>query len=229
MNLFPRSQSTEEKDNEQPAIDNHPARLNVAGDAQEEQTVHQRYPLNLREDEIRILHIHLGDWGDPLVCDFRIVSLKEKPSYCALSYVWGKDAATFEVEVNQTIMKIQPNLHSALRRIRAHRKEEYLTLWADALCIDQSSTKERNHQVGIMGEIYSKCKEVLVWMGEMESAWVFWPAAQLERNAGRCYDFTWTGVQKEHFYKTLFNLQNNAWFTRLWVVQELVLAPHAQI
>jgi len=39
-------------------------------------------------------------------------------------------------------------------------------IWVDAICIDQSSTTERNHQVALMGEVYKLAKRVLIWLGE---------------------------------------------------------------
>ena len=45
-------------------------------------------------------------------------------------------------------------------------------IWIDAICINQSdkqsNMEEKNHQVGMMGEIYQSATEVLVWLGEGE-------------------------------------------------------------
>ncbi len=41
-------------------------------------------------------------------------------------------------------------LFLSLRR----QEEEVVTLWVDALCINQQDTKERGQQVTIMAEIY---------------------------------------------------------------------------
>lgn len=38
--------------------------------------------------------------------------------------------------------------------------------WIDALCINQSNVSGKNDQVPMMGEIYSQCKLVFVWLGE---------------------------------------------------------------
>jgi hypothetical protein len=39
----------------------------------------------------------------------------------------------------------------------------------DAICINQTDTLERNHQVSQMQEIYSDAKEVIVWLGPSTS------------------------------------------------------------
>jgi len=38
-------------------------------------------------------------------------------------------------------------------------------MWIDALCIDQGSHKEKGHQVGMMGKVYSGAEKVIVWLG----------------------------------------------------------------
>jgi hypothetical protein len=48
-------------------------------------------------------------------------------------------------------MMITSNLHAALLRIRG--ATEVRILWADAVCIDQTNDTEKNHQVGIIGDI----------------------------------------------------------------------------
>jgi hypothetical protein len=38
-------------------------------------------------------------------------------------------------------------------------------VWADAICINQEDVIERNHQVQLMKEIYTKASKVVVWLG----------------------------------------------------------------
>jgi hypothetical protein len=59
---------------------------------------------------------------------------------------------------------ITENCVAALRRIRS--KFRKCILWIDSICIDQSSTEERNHQVALMGDVYSMASEVIIWLGE---------------------------------------------------------------
>ncbi|KAF2250732.1 HET-domain-containing protein, partial [Trematosphaeria pertusa] len=119
--------------------------------------------LDLRRNQIRLLQIYPDAWNEPIRCGFQVVSLDESPSYVALSYVWGRGEENCVVTVDGKVVHVKPNLYAALRRLRAHSRED--NIWVDALCIDQACTRERNHQVRIMGQIYSKCREVLVWMG----------------------------------------------------------------
>jgi hypothetical protein len=40
-----------------------------------------------------------------------------------------------------------------------------LTLWVDAVCINQSDLPEKSQQVAVMGQIYRKCAQVQIWLG----------------------------------------------------------------
>jgi hypothetical protein len=57
---------------------------------------------------------------------------------------------------------ITENCVAALRRIRS--KVRKCILWIDSICIDQSSIEERNHQVALMGDVYSMASEVIIWL-----------------------------------------------------------------
>jgi hypothetical protein len=41
---------------------------------------------------------------------------------------------------------------------------EQRILWANAICINQSDTKERNHQVGQMSSVYRQACEAIIWI-----------------------------------------------------------------
>lgn len=60
------------------------------------------------------------------------------------------------------VIRIFPNLYDALLQLRESRPAKY---WIDAICIDQSNTKERTHQVRMMDQIYADAESVIVWLG----------------------------------------------------------------
>jgi len=92
------------------------------------------------------------------------VSLSSAPPYNALSYSWDGQSPDRHIVCDGKDLSVTPNCEAALRRLRLD--ERYCTIWIDAICINQESSVERNAQVQIMGEIYSKAQNVLIWLGE---------------------------------------------------------------
>lgn len=60
-------------------------------------------------------------------------------------------------------VNITANLGAVLRDIRDMNK--VLTIWVDALCINQDDIFERNQQVRIMGEIYRQASSTIIYLG----------------------------------------------------------------
>lgn len=150
--------------------------------------LYEELPLHAEHSEIRVLILHPNGWHKPMLCDFKVVSLNNRPKYSALSYVWGQEDAVHEISLGGCPFWVRPNLFTALRRLRAHGGDNAVVIWVDALCIDQNSVVERNSQVAMMGEIYSRSKRVQVWLGEFELAHDIWPDNTIGTDPGRCYD-----------------------------------------
>lgn len=165
---------------------------------------------------IRLLEIYQGSKDHPISCKLRVASLDEE--YTAVSYRWGSEAPTNSIELNGETFWIRPNLWEFLHQMRSgfnnadsHDQDLELlckdtesrwkkSLWIDALCIDQEDIYERNHQVDMMGKIYSKAREVLAWLGP--------------KNANHSYD--------QWHRSSVF--RSNPYWQRAWIVQECVLA-----
>ncbi|KAL1646498.1 hypothetical protein SLS61_007860 [Didymella pomorum] len=60
---------------------------------------------------------------------------------------------------------ITPSLHKALSHITAERTT-YLTIWVDAICINQGDRTEKSQQVSLMRDIYERASRTVVWLGE---------------------------------------------------------------
>ncbi|KAF2963712.1 hypothetical protein GQX73_g9865 [Xylaria multiplex] len=83
--------------------------------------------------------------------------------YEALSYVWGPLEFRQKILVEENSFGITENLQCALQHLR-HGIEDRI-VWVDAICINQGDIAERNHQVTLMKEIYSRCTRDLAWLG----------------------------------------------------------------
>lgn len=108
----------------------------------------------------------------PLNFTLREYPVFGSPRYAALSYCWGSSAKTATIRVNEHLIAVTQNLHSALsdlaeasRNGRGHVHPHVNHLWVDAICIDQSNSRERDHQVKQMRKIYHSASIVLAYLG----------------------------------------------------------------
>ena len=88
-------------------------------------------------------------------------------TYTALSYCAGDPKKTAPILVNGITFNAFANLGLALEEAVVYWKEKGLDwekdyLWADQICINQSNTDERSHQVGMMRDIYAGAARVLI-------------------------------------------------------------------
>lgn len=174
-------------------------------------------PIDSSKEEIRIIHLHPGKFEDPISIELVLVSLSRdpRPHYDALSYVWGREQCQFPATVNGRPVTITSNLDIALRYFRDKYIEK--TLWVDAVCINQNDNVEKGPQVQMMGEVYSKAAQVLVWLG---------PAADGSDELWEriSQGFTEEEISDPTLQNSSLALMGRPWFTRIWVQQEIALA-----
>ena len=126
-------------------------------------------PLDLRTGDIRLVRLLPGKLNTEICCELFKTNPRDRPAYRALSYAWqesriqSSDKETRQLTVNGKHLKVKANLWLALAHLRSSTNS--LVIWIDSLCIDQANTKERNHQVGHMREIFRGASEVLIWLG----------------------------------------------------------------
>ncbi|KAM0420948.1 hypothetical protein ACHAPT_011338, partial [Fusarium lateritium] len=121
-------------------------------------------PLDLKSNQIRMLHLLPGNREDPIRCVLSTALLDDSPKYEALSYAWGDPLDCRPIEVDGKRKSITVNLYHALRRLRYPQDER--RLWVDAVCINQDDHVEKSHQVSLMQKIYSSTEKAILWLGE---------------------------------------------------------------
>lgn len=119
-------------------------------------SVYSEAELSQSHSCIRLLQILDGAPGDPICCRIKSYSLQSCPSYTALSYTWGPAEDSYEIFLNRHAFRVRSNLYHFIYQTRSQKKWRYF--WIDAICIDQGSVLERNHQVRLMKDIYSKVR-----------------------------------------------------------------------
>lgn len=117
----------------------------------------------------RILEL-LPSWNlkGPIQCEIHHRTLDDDVHYEALSYAWGEPEPKSSILINRSgVLGVTRNCYDALYHLRWRFCRRFL--WVDAICIDQhgndESTRERNHQVKFMRDIYAKAERVLIWLG----------------------------------------------------------------
>ena len=123
------------------------------------------HPLNIGASQnIRLISISAdADCEGKIAVDMQAVSVNNATPYTALSYVWGSPESTRTITAGGHTIIVRQNLWNFLKQAR--RAGEDGLFWIDALCIDQSSIRERKHQVSVMGQIYSRANKVIAWFG----------------------------------------------------------------
>lgn len=130
------------------------------------------------------------------------------------------------VLVDGKALEITATLDSALRHIRS--KDGPALLWADSICINQADIPERNQQVRQMGSIYACAAHTIIFFTSHT------PEAELFLNALNISNGNLRkGVPKSGIAMDTCNdlwtlarpvFLDQAWFTRIWVLQELLFS-----
>jgi hypothetical protein len=88
---------------------------------------------------------------DELHGSIRVISLSESPSFNALSYVWGSNTSRkHTLSLGSHKIEITQNCHDALQALRSGHGN--LTIWVDAICINQSDISEKTQPILLMEE-----------------------------------------------------------------------------
>jgi hypothetical protein len=141
------------------------------------------------------------------------------PDYDALSYTWGTLLSPTHATVNNVPRRITENLDVALRHLRCDTTSK--VLWIDALCINQEDVEERNHQVQHMHKIYGAAQQTIVWLG---------PAADQSDVVMDCFESgTIPDVDAYLFAYYVYKLMTRPWWTRVWIIQEIVFAHTSSV
>ncbi|KAH7161049.1 heterokaryon incompatibility protein-domain-containing protein [Dactylonectria macrodidyma] len=193
----------------------------------------------LPDGYIRLLFLQPSANRDAKVeCHLSPAIIDERP-YEALSYVWGQEDPTHGILVDGEQMRLRLT-------------DQPRTLWIDSICINQSDIAERNHQVRQMGAIYSSATQVVVWLGEADNDtdmaldFIQGLSTLDPDTATRIVkggDLTWEHRQRvfhalgmkhgldnyDGVVGGLAKLMDHVWWTRIWTVQEIVLARSATL
>jgi hypothetical protein len=195
---------------------------------------------NLQEGEIRLITIRLGEDGALDLSLFHCNLNEEELKYDALTYAWNPTSEAnippVKITCNRAPFCISYDLSKALKQLIVLK---VFLVWVDFICINQNDSRDKEHQVPLMDQYYSKANMVWVWLGpsygnsdhamlrmsdlasRLPSFSVAQPATTqwLNQNGlpGRDDPF-WEGID---------SIFTREWFNRLWTMQEFALAQRS--
>jgi hypothetical protein len=183
------------------------------------------------EDSIRLIHLHHSvDDSAPITISILRARLSDaKLEYEALSYTWGKQYPKQTVFCRNppSVLEVTQNCYSALRRLRS---DSVRCLWIDAICINQNDDNERSAQVRMMDRVFAIASRVIVDLGEETpgSCLLFneLVEAELSNKLTGKYARPWPN---DKIIQELDCLFRRPWFSRVWVIQEVVANPCLRI
>ncbi|VUC27278.1 unnamed protein product [Clonostachys rosea] len=154
------------------------------------------------------------------------------PNFVALSYAWGDVGETVDVQVSGQSVRLTCNLYDILQCLSFHDSPDFY--WIDALCINQDDIDERSAQVLLMREVYSCATSVRVFLS-LESEPLNLGMTFLEQVASHpemhfspdlspCATVEGLTVASEELRESFIAFFAAPWWTRIWPVQEYVLA-----
>lgn len=190
------------------------------------------YQQSIDGKQIRLAFIEAElDRDLPIHIDLEVYDHDCCPEYETVSYTWssedGDNSASEPVYVGKywDVVFQTRNVQSMLDYLRPYYGRR--AIWIDTICINQSDTAERNSQVSSMGNIYRECMRTIVWLGRdlVERS----PASYRRRRPLEQFHQPSQPPSSGAHDNNLEMLLKRRYFQRVWVIQELVLAPSSLI
>jgi hypothetical protein len=191
------------------------------------QDVFSRYDLKYNFDQkcqIRLLKLEYDAYGQPwgfLAPPAPLgknIQAGAPRRFTALSYEWGDDLRQPKTQqepkpfyIDGQIFSIRDNLLHLLKAIPKHQEQRNIPneFWIDAISIDQDNREEKRYQIELLNQIYSSATCVLSWLGPGQDF------------SDKALEYINDPRGKEG--GAVDDLLNRRYWSRLWMVQEVVL------
>jgi hypothetical protein len=230
--------------------------LYVTQSSQPKRKFYRYKPLQNFQTDIRILRLLPSTEPDEVCCSLETHSINDNPFYVAVSYEWGDPEPEIDIRIDGRPFRIRHNLWLFLYYLQTKKLDmvtsDSFRLWADAICIDQGNIAEKNAQVQIMSRIFKQADSVFAWLGypthlSTKTTIAFireasyhgrltfpqtsdeirqWCKTFVQSEAGVPY-FRYISVLE--VWKMVLELSKLSYWSRRWIVQEILLARHVSI
>lgn len=190
------------------------------------------YPTPLVSHQFRLLRLDpVRESGDvPVHATLETYEIHDCPEYETTSYTWGgedDDASLCEPVYLGDYWDVLMQTHNCWAMLHYLRPRQIFDgdpmtgcryVWVDALCINQEDEAEREQQVAQMGTVYQLCMRVVVFLGED----FLTPAGDQEESPSNYRQFRHRRRLPDETLRDLLQLR---YFSRVWIIQELLLTP----
>ncbi|KAK1830167.1 heterokaryon incompatibility protein-domain-containing protein [Podospora conica] len=199
------------------------------------------YETTLSADEFRLARFDALQEGSspdhPIHITLEVFRRDDCPEYETVSYTWGgeEDDSTLcrpvFVGPYWDVLPQTRNCWDMLRYLRPRRGVRLV--WIDAICINQSDPAERGLQVASMRSVYQQCSRVVIYLGADIAATP--PTSDIvarmhpPRHGLHDFERVMSVGLDGHENMALPDILTRRYFSRLWVVQELLLSRAAVI
>ncbi|EHK21123.1 uncharacterized protein TRIVIDRAFT_153219, partial [Trichoderma virens Gv29-8] len=181
-------------------------------------------------NHIRLVSLLPGS-TNTITCELITVDIDSAPKYEALSYTWGNAFDRQAIRIQNTVLQqsaellATSNCLSALRRLRY--RDQSRMLWIDSLSINQLDVSEKNHQITLMSKIFSQAANVIIYLGEPadNSDLAIEFITECDNPSTETTSLSYPNT--ELLTGALYSFFHRPWFTRVWVIQEVVLSNTA--
>jgi len=145
--------------------------------------------------------------------------------------------------MNDMNVAVTPNLWTAMDYFRKQKYLADMLIWVDTLCINQTDTAEKNSQIPRMRLIYQRADLVNVWLGPEannsslamrlinEYSWslvtmkTYSPDKTRKELGKQFISWALSDVTHSESLRALAALYRRSYWTRVWIIQELLSNP----
>ncbi|RSL77128.1 hypothetical protein CEP51_009340 [Fusarium floridanum] len=188
----------------------------------------------LAKDEFRLICLTAEKDlpADVIHLSLETYSFDSFPDYEAVSYTWGGEDGDgtlrhpIYIGEHWDILLQTRNCCAMLRYLRPRRGIRMV--WVDAICINQEDMQERGDQVARMDQIYTGCSQVFLWLGDdmaFRKPGVYPPRLPLHE----LENLEEMQLPSKKGRLNIRSLLDRRYFSRVWIIQELILPPRIAI
>lgn len=172
--------------------------------------------------QIRVMEVLPGASVENIKVKLITINL-DHDQFKALSYTWGGHLTLRRIiTINNRSFLVTDTVLRFLREFR--HPTEARRIWIDAICINQSNIDDKRAQISIMGDIYRRAQEVIIWLGAAPAEFQSVVEAVQElappSEPGRV---DYTNFRSDNWHQPLRNILKRRWWSRCWTVQEVAL------